>query len=143
MIGGGRSFLVHDDSTEDLSELTEKQLQDRDKRKMETRNAVAGYDLGAPWVRRWRKMPPEARAAACVAALFASFELDTRLFYYDERARVAFAVQPDPNVKGRQKGIGRSVGRTVEEVLAPAIAAFGTRAVAIRQFIKQRGHDAD
>lgn len=144
MIGRDPSTLVHDDEEDDLSQLSPKQIEERERTRIAKRSSVAGYEVithdGKParGILGWAAMPPEARATACVAALFASFELDTRIMFYDQAARVAFAVQPDPNVKGRQKGTGRAVPKTVQEAIAPALAAFGMRGAAIAQFITRK-----
>lgn len=102
------------------------------------RSSVAGYDVDAPHVVTWHYMPPEARAAACAAAVFASWPLETKIMRYDPRARIAFAVLPDPYVKGRRRCAERAVLGTVDLVLASVAAAFGDRAAEIRRFIRRR-----
>ena len=138
----GPSHLV--ETEDDDSDLSEKQRDEREATRVKSRPGIVGLQVigpdgkALPGIKTWGGMSLEERATACVAALFAGFELDPRIMYYDPRARIAFAVQPDPNVRGVHKGTGRAVARTVEEALAPALAAFGMRAAMVRAFIKRR-----
>lgn len=133
-----RSRLVESDGSEADDNLSREEREQRDATRIKSRSSLHGFDLDAPHVVRWNKMPPEARAAGALAAMMARLELHPDLFYYDTRARVVFAVQPDPEVEGRKRGTARAVPRTVEESIAPARAAFGMSGVAILDFIKRR-----
>jgi hypothetical protein len=114
----------------------------------ERRSFAPAHDPDADHVVGWTNMPPEARAAACAAALFAGLELDTSRsptnttyriqFKYDPRSRIAFAIEPSTEVANRRRGTARPVPRTVEEALRPVRAAFGTRAAEIAKFIRRR-----
>lgn len=130
-----RSRLVEEPTD---AALSKDERAKRDETRIKSRSSLHGFDIDAPHVVRWPRMPPEARAAGCLAAMFARLELHTDLFYYDPRARVVFAVQPDEEVQGRRRGTARAVPRTVEESIAMARAAFGLSGVAILDFIKRR-----
>jgi len=121
-----------------------KQQVAREATKVASRQSPHGYELFgpdgriSPWILTWDRMSPEARATAAGLALDLRFRLDTRILYFDERTRIVFAVQPDPNVEGVRKGTGRPVAKTVEEAVVRASAGHGEAGAAIRQFIKRR-----
>lgn len=124
------------------------------------RTSVGALEFNAPHVLSWPAMPPEARAAAGAAALFAGWPLQTGervgedwvLMRYDNRTRVVFAVQPPyfmdtmtrpPRVcfiEGEPpKVAAHAVPRTVEATLVSLRAAFGLAVVAdLQRFIKRR-----
>lgn len=114
----------------------------------ERRSFAPAHDPDADHVVGWANMPPEARAAACAAALFGGLELDTTKspsnpnyrihLKYDPHSRIAFAIEPSAEVANRRRGTARPVPRTVEEVLTPLRAAFGMRAAEIAKFIRRR-----
>ena len=137
-----RSFRVP--SLPEPEDETVRQQVAREATKVATRQAPHGYELFgpdgrlSPWILTWERMSPDARATAAWLALDLRFRLDTRILYFDPRARIVFAVQPDPNVEGVRKGTGRPVAKTVEEAVVRASAAHGEAGAAIRQFIKRR-----
>lgn len=136
-----RSHVVEpDDAAEaDDDHVSAKERAERNAVREKTRTFPGGFDLEAPHVRRWSGMPPEARAAGCLAAMLVRMPFHPDLFYYDPRARIVMAVEPDPDVQDRRRGTARRVPRTVEETLVTARAAFGVAGAEIANLIKRRG----
>ena len=124
------------------------------------RTSIGALEFNAPHVVAWPKMPPEARAAAGAAALFAGWPLQTGekegqdwLFVrYDPHTRVVFVVQPayymDREVRPPRvcfiegeppKVAAHAVPATVEATLVTLRAAFGLAAEDdVKRFIKRR-----
>ncbi len=129
---------------------------------MRRRTSVGPFDVDAPELVGWLDMPPEARAAAAAAAIFAGWRFipekvrDRRAgdddpdrlrsmvgpehMRYDRRARIVFVIREDPYVKDANRKVAtRPVPRTADDSVMAVRAAFGQRAEEIMTFIRRRG----
>lgn len=79
----------------------------------------------------WESMDPIARATAVLAALRASFPVDTSAMRWDPGKRIAFATRPSPMdpIERRQVAQEHAPARiTLETILAAIAAGYGRKA---------------